>query len=115
MSLEGGEILRMPPQAGLLRMRLLEVWFNAQTLEKWCASGKLLPLAKKKRSIEEFIQRVEEWQAIAHLADEDLLNAMTELFSGVALHRCRQERKNLHTWDDFCAAVRSCYDVDRRL
>ena len=40
---------------------------------------------------------------------------MTELLSGVALHWCRQERKNWHTWADFRAAARRCYGVDRRL
>lgn len=68
----------------------------------------------KTSSIEEFLQRVDECRKLAHINDEDLLNSMTELMSGVALHWCRQSRKNWHNWDDFCKAARRFYGVDRR-
>ena len=46
--------------------------------------------------------------------DEDLLNAMTELTSGVARHWCRQERQKWQSWQDFCEDARRCYGVDKR-
>ena len=69
---------------------------------------------EKGSSIEEFIERVNECRSLAHIADEDLLNAMSELTSGVARHWCRQARKNWRLWEDFCTAARRCYGVDKR-
>ena len=69
---------------------------------------------EKSSSIEEFIQRVDECRTLAHIPDEDLLNAMTELMSGVALYWCRQSRVNWHTWSDFCVAARRCYGLDSK-
>ena len=81
-----------------------------RTVRQW----KLQFSGEKGSSIEEFIERVNECRSLAHIADEDLLNAMSELTSGVARHWCRQARKNWRTWEDFCAAARRCYGVDKR-
>ena len=65
--------------------------------------------------IEEFIERVSECRTLApYITDEDLLNAMKELTSGVARHWCRQERQNWQSWQDFCEDARRCYGVDKR-
>ena len=67
------------------------------------------------RDIEEFIERVSECRALApYITDEHLLNAMTELTSGVARHWCRQERQNWESWQDFCVDARRSYGVDKR-
>ena len=66
-------------------------------------------------NIEEFIERVSECRALTpYITDEDLLNAMTELMSGVARHWCRQERQKWQSWQDFCEDARRCYGVDKR-
>ena len=66
-------------------------------------------------NIEEFIERLSECRALApYITDEDLLNAMTELMSGVACHWCRQERQKWQSWQDFCEEARRCYGVDNR-
>ena len=68
----------------------------------------------KGKSIEEFLQRIAECRRLTPLTDDDMLNAMTELLDGVALHWYRLSRKDWQTWEQFCQAARSCYGVDRR-
>ena len=66
-------------------------------------------------NIEEFIERVSECRALApDITDEDLLNAMTELTSGVAHPWCRQGRQKWQSWQDFYEDARRCYGVDKR-
>ena len=59
--------------------------------------------------------KASECRALARILDEDLLNAMPEMMTGVALYWYRQSRKHWRTWKDFLeAAWRRCYGVDRR-
>ena len=68
---------------------------------------------EKGKSIEEFIQRVEECRRLAHISNADLLNVLSELLSGVALHWCRHSRADWNTWADFRLAARRCYGVEQ--
>ena len=80
-----------------------------RTVRQW----KVRFAGEKGESIEEFIQRVEECRRLAHISDADLLNALSELLSGVALHWCRHSRVGWNTWADFCRAARRCYGVEQ--
>ena len=80
-----------------------------RTVRQW----KVRFAGEKGESIEEFIQRVEECRRLAHISDADLLNALSELLSGVALHWCRHSRTEWSTWADFCKAARRCYGVEQ--
>ena len=81
------------------------------TIRQW----KLQFSGAESSNIEEFIERVSECRALVpYITDEDLLNAMTELTSGVAHHWCRQECQKWQSWQDFCEDARRCYGVDKR-
>ena len=69
----------------------------------------------RRQQYRRIIERVSECRALTpYITDEDLLNAMTELMSGVARHWCRQERQKWQSWQDFCEDARRCYGVDKR-
>ena len=69
---------------------------------------------QKGYSVEEFLQRVNERNNLACLPEQDLLNAMSEMLTGVALQWFRRSRHKLATWKQFCEAARSQFGVHRR-
>ena len=64
-------------------------------------------------NIEEFIQRIQECRMSADLSEEDILNSLTELMTGKALHWCRSQRRHWRNWNDFCASARQWFGVER--
>ena len=63
-------------------------------------------------SVEEFLQRTRERKTMAHMSDEDFLNATTEVTEGAALQWTRLRRPKWKTFDDFAPSVRIIFGPD---
>ena len=86
--------------------------------QKRINAGKIVRSWKVKFSgqsdnIEEFIQRIQECRMSADLPKEDILNSLTELMTGKALHWCRLQRWHWRNWNGFRASARQWFGVDR--
>lgn len=80
-----------------------------ETIRRW----KIQFSGVKGECIEEFLTRVEECRALADMTDSDLLRALPVLLAGVAIQWYRVEHEDWLSWNDFCAAARRTYGVDR--
>jgi len=69
---------------------------------------------QKGHSVEEFLQRINERNNLACLPEQDLLNAITETLTGVALQWFRRKKHEFATWNQFCEAARAQFGVHRR-
>ena len=72
-----------------------------KVVRKWKATCK----GEKGEKLDDFLKRVEECSGISGLSEQQMLEALTEIFKGTALAWVRQYKAEWATWKDFCTAV----------
>lgn len=68
----------------------------------------------KSQSIDVFLARLEDCRTSANLSEEEVLSALSELFTDTAATWYRNHRDKWTTWQDFVTAARRWYGTSRR-